>query len=106
MQQTAVFHAGLTYIDIAPIIDKAGYALPNLSSTPHVTVIGACMTATHGSGDGNKILSDQVSALEMVTAEGELVHLSRATHGEKFNGMVVALGGWAHGGDFYLPHRC
>ncbi|MEM7113949.1 MAG: FAD-binding protein [Chloroflexota bacterium] len=92
-QQTAVFHAGMTYIDIAPLIDKAGFALPNLSSTPHVTVIGACMTATHGSGDGNKILSDQVSALEIVNAEGELIQLSRATHGEKFNGMVVSLGG-------------
>lgn len=92
-QQTITFHAGMTYNDIAPVIDAAGFALPNLSSTPHVTVIGACMTATHGSGDGNKILSDQVSALELVNADGERIHLSQATHGEKFNGIVVSLGG-------------
>ena len=92
-QHSATFHAGMTYVDIAPIVDAAGYALSNLSSTPHTTVIGACMTGTHGSGDRNKILADQVSALEMVNAEGELVQLSRATHGDSFNGMVVALGG-------------
>lgn len=91
--RTARFHGGMTYIDIAPVLHEAGYALANLSSTPHTTVIGACMTATHGSGDSNKILSDQISALEMINADGELVHLSRATHGEEFNGMVVSLGG-------------
>ena len=92
-QKTATFHGGMTYADIAPILHDAGYGLPNLSSTPQTTVIGSCMTGTHGSGDGNKILADQISALELVNAEGELVHLSRETHGEKFSGIVVSLGG-------------
>ncbi len=91
--QSATIQGGMTYIDIAPLLDKAGFALANLSSTPHTTVIGACMTGTHGSGDHNKILADQVSALEIVNAEGELLQLSRERHGEQFNGMVVALGG-------------
>ena len=92
-QRTATVHAGMTYIDVAPILDKAGYALANLSSTPHTTIIGACMTGTHGSGDSNKILADQVAALELIKADGERVTVSRAEHGDKFNGMVVALGG-------------
>lgn len=92
-RRTATFHGGMTYADIAPVLHDAGYGLPNLSSTPQTTVIGSCMTGTHGSGDGNKILADQISSLEMVNAKGELVLLSKSTHGEKFNGIVVSLGG-------------
>ena len=92
VNQTATISGGMTYNEIAPALHEAGFGLPNLSSTPHVTVIGACMTATHGSGNGNKVLADCVSAVEIVTADGELVRLSRAANGEKFPGMVVSLG--------------
>ena len=65
----------------------------NLASLPHVSVAGACATATHGSGSKNGNLSTAVSALEIVTADGEVVTLSRQKDGERFPGAVVALGG-------------
>ena len=65
----------------------------NLASLPHVSVAGACATATHGSGSKNGNLSTAVSALEIVTADGEVVTLSRQKDGERFAGAGVALGG-------------
>ena len=90
---TATIHAGMTFIELGSILHEAGYALMNWSSIPHATIIGSCATATHGSGDRNRNLANMVSALELITAEGESIQLSREAHGDKFNGMVVALGG-------------
>lgn len=90
---TATVPAGMTYIELVPLLHNAGYALRNMASLPHITVIGACITATHGSGDSHGNLATQVSALEIVNDEGELVQLSRARHGKRFDGMVVSLGG-------------
>jgi len=85
--------AGVPYGRLAPYLDTHGYALHNLASLPHISVAGACATATHGSGSKNGNLSTAVSALELVTAEGEMVHLSRERDGERFHGAVVNLGG-------------
>ena len=63
-----------------------------MASLHHITVIGACMSATHGSGDGNGNLATVVSGLEMITANGDLVTYTREKEGDTFNGMVVALG--------------
>ncbi|MEM7125164.1 MAG: D-arabinono-1,4-lactone oxidase [Chloroflexota bacterium] len=91
-KHTATVPASMTYMDLAPMLHQEGYALRNMASLPHITVIGACMSGTHGSGDGNGSLATHVSALEMVKADGELVRLSREKDAERFNGMVVALG--------------
>jgi len=59
---------------------------------PHISVAGSCSTATHGSGDKNGNLATAVSALEFITANGDLLKLSRQNDGEKFSGAVVGLG--------------
>lgn len=82
--------AGMRYGELAGRLDAAGLALPNLGSLPHISVAGACATGTHGSGDGNGVLATTVSALELVTADGELRTLDRGADG--FLGAVVALG--------------
>jgi alditol oxidase len=84
--------AGLRYSDIAPQLDAAGLALANLASLPHISVGGAVATGTHGSGDANQSLAGAVSALELVTAGGDLVTVSRDTHPDQFPGLVVTLG--------------
>ena len=89
---TVTVGAGLTYGHIAPYLHEKGYALHNLASLPHVTVAGACCTGTHGSGVKNGNLSTAVSALEMVTGNGEVMSLSRKRDGDQFNGHVVSLG--------------
>lgn len=91
-RHTATVNAGITYRELCPQLHHAGYALHNMASLDHITVIGAAMTATHGSGDTHGNLATPVSALEMVTADGELVTLSREKDGDHFLGAVVALG--------------
>ena len=91
--RTVTVEAGIRYGQLARWLDGEGYALHNLASLPHISVAGACATGTHGSGDKLGNLATVVSAIEMVTANGELVLSSRAKDGEQFQGAVVGLGG-------------
>jgi xylitol oxidase len=84
--------AGVSYGQLAPVIDARGYALHNLASLPHISVAGAIATGTHGSGVRNGNLATAVTALEIVTADGKIIHLSREKDGETFLGAVVGLG--------------
>ena len=89
---TVTVGAGVTYGELAPVLHQRGFAVPNLASLPHIAVVGACATDTHGSGVANQCLSAAVSAIDLVTASGVLLHLSRAENPEIFPGAVVALG--------------
>src|SRR5882724_3856261 len=89
---TVTVAAGVTYGHLSPYLDSKGFALHNLASLPHISVAGSCSTATHGSGDKNGNLATAVSALEFVTASGDLLKLSRQDDGEKFSAAVVSLG--------------
>ena len=91
-KQTVTVESGIRYGVLAEYLNKAGFALRNMASLPHISVAGACATATHGSGDRNGNLATAVSALEMVTADGEVVSLSRDRE-DSFDGVVVGLGG-------------
>jgi alditol oxidase len=91
-QRTVTIEAGVRYGELCRYLHSAGYALPNLASLPHISVAGACATATHGSGDRLGTLATAVRALEMVTAAGDVVSRTREQHGEEFSGMVVSLG--------------
>ena len=82
--------AGLSYAGLARELDRRGFALRNLASLPHISVAGACATGTHGSGRANQNLSAAVTGLELVTADGDVVELSRGE--ESFPGAVVHLG--------------
>jgi alditol oxidase len=85
--------AGVTYGQLCPWLDAQGYALHNLASLPHISVVGACATGTHGSGPRNGNLSTSCAGLELVTADGKIVTLSRQKDGDRFLGSVVNLGG-------------
>ncbi|HEX9441369.1 MAG TPA: D-arabinono-1,4-lactone oxidase [Roseiflexaceae bacterium] len=85
--------AGIKYGQLGQYLHREGYALHNLASLPHISVAGACTTATHGSGNSNGNLATAVAALELITASGDLVVLSREQDGEAFQGAVVGLGG-------------
>jgi xylitol oxidase len=91
-RRTATVSGGMTYAAVAESLQRESLALPNLASLPHISIAGAVQTATHGSGRRNGSLAVPVSALEMVTASGELRHLSRAADGDRFDGLVVGLG--------------
>lgn len=83
---------GTRYGELAGGLQRAGLALANLGSLPHISVAGACATGTHGSGDRNGVLATAVSALEMVTAEGDLAMVSRQADPDQLRATVVGLG--------------
>lgn len=82
--------AGARYGELATYLQRHGLALHNLGSLPHISVAGACATATHGSGDGNRNLAGQVCGLELMTADGDVLEVERDSDG--FAGTVVGLG--------------
>ncbi|MDH4089351.1 MAG: FAD-binding protein [Cyclobacteriaceae bacterium] len=90
-KNTVTVGAGIRYGELCKYLDERGYAIHNLASLPHISVAGACATATHGSGVSNGNLATPVSALEFVTANGEIVTLSQEENPE-FYGAVVGLG--------------
>ncbi len=91
-RRTVTVNAGVKYGHLCGPLHQAGFGLHNLASLPHISVAGACATATHGSGDENGNLATAVSALEMVTGDGDLVTLTRDRDGDRFLGAVVGLG--------------
>lgn len=91
--QTVTAASGIKYGELARHLQENGYALHNLASLPHISVAGACATATHGSGVNNGNLATAVSGVEIVTADGQLHTINREEDGERFQGSVVGLGG-------------
>lgn len=89
---TVTVEGGIKYGELAPYLHQHGFALHNLASLPHISVAGSITTATHGSGIKNGNLASAVAGLEIVKADGSIVHLSKATDPEKLNAAVVGLG--------------
>lgn len=90
--RTVTVEGGIKYGELCPYLDEKGFALHNLASLPHISVAGSCATATHGSGVGNGNLASAVTALELVTADGAVVQLSRQKDADTFLAAVVGLG--------------
>jgi len=89
--KTVTVEGGIKYGELCPWLNDEGFALHNLASLPHISVAGAITTATHGSGVKNKNLCGPVEALEIVTADGDVINFSKKD-GEKFYAAVVGLG--------------
>ena len=90
--RTVTIESGLSYGQLCPSLDRDGFALHNLASLPHISVAGACATGTHGSGVNNGNLSTAVSALEIVTAGGDVLSIARSKDPRTFQAAVVNLG--------------
>ncbi|WP_456698226.1 FAD-binding protein [Aeromicrobium sp. P5_D10] len=88
--RTVTVPAGLQHGALVERLDRAGWALHNLASLPHISVAGAVSTGTHGSGDTNGSLATAVAGLQLVTSDGGCRDVSRGD--EDFEAMVVSLG--------------
>ena len=86
----AVVPGGSTYAGVSSVLHARGWALHNLGSLPHISVAGACVTGTHGSGSANRCLATSVVGIELVRADGELLEVHEG-HPD-FPGMVLSLG--------------
>jgi xylitol oxidase len=89
---TVTVEGGIKYGELAPYLHQHGFALRNLASLPHISVAGSITTATHGSGIKNGNLSSAVTGLEIVIADGSIIHLSKTSDPEKLDAAVVGLG--------------
>ena len=90
--RTVTVSGGIRFAELGRELHQAGFAIPNTASLPHISVAGGCSTGTHGSGETVGNLSSFVSAVELVTADGDLITCSRETDPDRFDGTVVALG--------------
>ncbi len=89
-RSTVTVGGGVRYGELAQQLHRAGYALHNLGSLPHICIAGATATGTHGSGVANGNLATAVRALEIVTGSGDVVTLEMGD--DDFPGAVVGLG--------------
>ena len=89
-EKTVTIECGMRYGDLAPLLEEKGYALHNLASLPHISVVGACATATHGSGVENGNLASAVVGMEFITPNGQEITLTKDD--PDFLGAVVHLG--------------
>lgn len=90
---SVTIEANIKYGDLCQVLQQQGFALHNLASLPHISVAGACATATHGSGNHNQNLAGAVVGMEVVTADGSIATFSKEKSEEEFHGAVVGLGG-------------
>ena len=81
---------GMRYGDVSRELEAAGWALSNLASLPHISIAGAVATGDSRLGRRGRFACRLRSALEFMTANGELVRLGRGDAG--FDGAVVSLG--------------
>ena len=87
---TVTVPASATYAALAEALNRAGLALHNMASLPHISVAGAIATATHGSGDRKGNLATAVRAVELVGADGR--PRTVAAGDPDFDAVVVGLG--------------
>jgi xylitol oxidase len=87
---TVTVEAGIRYGRLGHLLHELGLALPNYASLPHISVGGAIATATHGSGAQHPSLAASIAALDLVRADGELLHFERGD--DDFDAIVVGLG--------------
>ncbi|WP_323960113.1 FAD-binding protein [Arthrobacter sp. JZ12] len=89
-RSTVTVGAGIRYGELARELERAGFALANLASLPHISVGGAVATGTHGSGNRNRSLAAAVVGLELVTGSGDLIAFDAGN--PDLAGAVINLG--------------
>lgn len=89
-RMTVAVGPAVTYAGLAQTLERNGLALANMASLPHISVIGAIATATHGSGDRLGNLATSVRALRLLTSTGDQLELDESD--PRLPGAIVNLG--------------
>ncbi|KRA24615.1 hypothetical protein ASD65_09485 [Microbacterium sp. Root61] len=90
--RTVTVASGTRYGTLAMWLDARGWALHNMGSLPHISVGGATATSTHGSGDGNGVLSTAVRSIRYIGADGDAHEVRRGD--ADFDALVVGVGAY------------
>ncbi len=89
---TVTVDAGMPLHRLNTVLHAHGLSLANMGDVAYQTVSGAISTGTHGTGRDNAGLAVQVTALELVLADGSVVTCSPVQEPELFAAARVGLG--------------
>ncbi|GGZ36830.1 D-arabinono-1,4-lactone oxidase [Streptomyces poonensis] len=89
---TVTVEAGTPLKRLNVALAREGLSLTNMGDIMEQTVSGAISTGTHGTGRESGSLAAQVTALELVTADGSVLTCSREENADVFAAARVGLG--------------
>ncbi|WP_405422508.1 D-arabinono-1,4-lactone oxidase [Streptomyces erythrochromogenes] len=89
---TVTVAAGTALKDLNRALAAEGLSLTNMGDIMEQTVSGATSTGTHGTGRDSASIAAQIRALELVTADGELLTCSEKENPEVFAAARVGIG--------------
>ncbi len=89
---TVTVEAGTPLKRLNVALAREGLSLTNMGDIMEQTVSGAISTGTHGTGRESGSLAAQVTALELVTADGSVLTCSREENPEVFAAARIGLG--------------
>lgn len=88
----AVLHGGTRLAQVSRQLDAAGLALRNLPDIDMPSLAGAISTATHGTGAALPALHADVTAMRIVTPQGEVVDWQQERDADLMAAARVSLG--------------
>lgn len=86
------FEAGISLHNLNQALAAKGYTLPNLGSIDVQSIAGAISTGTHGSSLSHGLLSQSITALTVLLANGQLVTCSAEKNSDLFQAALLSLG--------------
>ena len=86
------FGAGTNLYQLPALLDPLGLALENMGDIDRQTLAGATSTGTHGTGHAFAGLANQLVAVTLVTAAGELLRVSPTENAELWPAARLGLG--------------
>lgn len=89
---TATFWAGTRVAATGPVLKAAGQGLLNEADINMQSLGGAISTSTHGTGRTLRSYSGNVTALRLVTADGDILDCSAQKDRDVFDAARVAVG--------------
>ncbi|MCX5203646.1 FAD-binding protein [Streptomyces sp. NBC_00237] len=89
---TVTVEAGTPLKRLNVALAREGLSLTNMGDIMEQTVAGATSTGTHGTGRESASLAAQITALELITADGRVLTCSAKENPEVFSAARIGLG--------------
>lgn len=89
---TVTVEAGVQLKELNAALAAEGLSLTNMGDIMEQTVAGAISTGTHGTGRASGSIAAQITALELVTADGSVLTCSATENAEVFAAARIGLG--------------
>jgi FAD-linked oxidoreductase len=86
------FAAGTRLHQLPGLLAPYGLAMTNMGDIDRQSIAGATSTGTHGTGGDFGGIATQIRALTLVTASGELLHISETENAELLPAAALGLG--------------